>query len=212
MFLHSLWCSQFPVSPFLPPLLLSHQNRFRRNTVCIACGRGRAGGAPAPPTDPMLSPSFQVSYPSPRFATRFNNVQSAPHSPPSSAPPSAAAPRFPMQTASSALAAAQAQMPAKAPPPQYPPLTPSGRALSIGGRVRNISTDAMSPCVMYWPDNEPLPDKSQIRPIDSALITVRAWPVGASHPRLMFCGTVSTHHQHREQGRRGASARRLAVW
>ena len=76
----------------------------------------------------------------------------------------------------SALAAAQAQMPSKAPPPKYPPLTPSGRALSVGGRVRDISCDPLSPCFMYWPDNEALPDPSQIRPIDSALITVSTHP------------------------------------
>ena len=64
-------------------------------------------------------------------------------------------------------------MPTKAPPPQYPPLTPSGRALSVGGRVRNISRDPLAPCVMYWPDNEPLPEPCQIRPMDSALMTVR---------------------------------------
>ena len=91
-----------------------------------------------------------------------------------------------MQATSKALAAAQAQMPAKAPPPQYPPLTPSGRALSVGGRVRNISRDPYPPCVMYWPDNEPLPEPSQIRPLDSALTTVRPWPPSPSLPRLTF--------------------------
>ncbi|KAJ6449082.1 hypothetical protein C8R47DRAFT_941113, partial [Mycena vitilis] len=45
-----------------------------------------------------------------------------------------------------------------------PFLTPSGRAWAIGGGVRNISTDPASPCFMYWPDNEPLPEQGQIRP------------------------------------------------
>lgn len=46
----------------------------------------------------------------------------------------------------------------------HPLLTPSGRAFAIGGRVRNISNDPLSPCIMYWPDNEPLPEQGQIRP------------------------------------------------
>lgn len=56
----------------------------------------------------------------------------------------------------------------------YPLLTPSGRALSVGGRVRNISEDPMFPCIMYWPDNEPFPEHGQIRPIGS---TVSVSPV-----------------------------------
>ncbi|KAG7087719.1 hypothetical protein E1B28_013665 [Marasmius oreades] len=43
-------------------------------------------------------------------------------------------------------------------------LTPSGRAFAIGGRIQNISSDPLSPCIMYWPDNEPLPEPGQIRP------------------------------------------------
>lgn len=57
--------------------------------------------------------------------------------------------------------------------PTYPLLTPSGHALSAGGRVRNISTDPTAPCIMYWPDNEPLPERGQIRPSGSAVIQVR---------------------------------------
>jgi hypothetical protein len=57
-------------------------------------------------------------------------------------------------------------------PPSYIPhseylklLTPSGHALAIGGRVRNISTNPMSPCVIWWPDNERLPEQGCIRPL-----------------------------------------------
>ncbi|KAI0270759.1 hypothetical protein BC834DRAFT_532431 [Gloeopeniophorella convolvens] len=61
---------------------------------------------------------------------------------------------------------------AGAPEPQMPPLlshktphvlTPSGRAFSMGGRVQDISSDPLSPCIMFWPDNEPLPEQGQIR-------------------------------------------------
>ena len=58
--------------------------------------------------------------------------------------------------------------------PTYPLLTPSGHALSAGGRVRNISTDPTFPCIMYWPDNEPLPERGQIRPSGSQVIQVCA--------------------------------------
>ncbi|KAI0087648.1 hypothetical protein BDY19DRAFT_892793 [Irpex rosettiformis] len=63
-------------------------------------------------------------------------------------------------------------IPAKPPAPSYPLLTPSGHALASGGRVRNISLDPMNPCVMYWPDNEPLPERGQIRPTGSAVTQV----------------------------------------
>ncbi|KAF7373407.1 RanBP2-type domain-containing protein [Mycena sanguinolenta] len=46
----------------------------------------------------------------------------------------------------------------------HPLLTPSGRAFAVGGKVQNISSDPLSPCIMYWPDNEPFPEQSQIRP------------------------------------------------
>ena len=58
--------------------------------------------------------------------------------------------------------------------PTYPLLTPSGHALSAGGRVRNISLDPTAPCIMYWPDNEPLPERGQIRPSGSQVIQVCA--------------------------------------
>ncbi|KAJ7468583.1 hypothetical protein FB451DRAFT_1368880 [Mycena latifolia] len=46
----------------------------------------------------------------------------------------------------------------------HPLLTPSGRAFASGGKVQNISSDPLSPCIMYWPDNEPFPEQGQIRP------------------------------------------------
>jgi hypothetical protein len=42
-------------------------------------------------------------------------------------------------------------------------LTPSGRAFSVGGRVQDVSSDPLSSCFMFWPDNEPLPEQGQIR-------------------------------------------------
>lgn len=43
-------------------------------------------------------------------------------------------------------------------------LTPSGRAFSVGGRVQDVSSDPLSSCFLFWPDNEPLPEQGQIRP------------------------------------------------
>uniref|UniRef100_A0A0W0FYU5 RanBP2-type domain-containing protein n=1 Tax=Moniliophthora roreri TaxID=221103 RepID=A0A0W0FYU5_MONRR len=61
----------------------------------------------------------------------------------------------------------------------HPLLTPSGRAFAIGGRVQNISSDPLSPCIMYWPDNEPFPEQGQIRP--GNLVGIAATPTNPKH-------------------------------
>lgn len=80
--------------------------------------------------------------------------------------------------------------------PCYPILTPSGKALSAGGRVRNVSTDPLAPCIMYWPDNEPLPDNGQVRPLGSAATQVCAYlvhqPVALSYATLHSTHLSST--------------------
>lgn len=58
------------------------------------------------------------------------------------------------------------------PKPTHPILTPSGRAFAIGGKVQNVSSDPLSPCIMYWPDNEPFPEQGQIRPSNVVGVTV----------------------------------------
>jgi len=77
------------------------------------------------------------------------------------------------------VAALEPQMPLS--PPQRVPhiLTPSGRAFSVGGRVQDVSTDPLSPCVIFWPDNEPFPEQSQIRPSNL---------VGMPHPPILNTG------------------------
>ena len=52
-------------------------------------------------------------------------------------------------------------------------LTPSGRAFSVGGRAQDVSSDPLSPCIIFWPDNEPFPEQSQIRPSNLVGIAVR---------------------------------------
>ncbi|KAH8103227.1 hypothetical protein DFH11DRAFT_1866285 [Phellopilus nigrolimitatus] len=62
--------------------------------------------------------------------------------------------------------------------PQHPLLTPSGRALAVGGKVLNVSVDSLAPCIMFWPDNEALPEPGQaglanvhVRPCNKCLST-----------------------------------------
>ncbi|KAI0351582.1 hypothetical protein OH77DRAFT_1498386 [Trametes cingulata] len=182
-------------------------HNFQRNISCIVCGRPRSGGAPPLSADQAHPPNYPLANPSPRFASRYNGIQSAPQTPLTSM--SSPAPGFPFMGPSSGLSAgalpAPSHTPSKAPPPQYPPLTPSGRALSVGGRVRNISRDPLSPCVMYWPDNEPLPEPCQIRPIDSALITyppiINTGNKGAAEkqPGDWICGKCNYHNWRRRK-------------
>jgi len=64
---------------------------------------------------------------------------------------------------------------AKPSSPTHPLLTPSGRSFAVGGKVQNISSDPLSPCIMYWPDNESFPEQGQIRP--STLMIVPQPPI-----------------------------------
>ncbi|CDO74691.1 hypothetical protein BN946_scf184960.g5 [Trametes cinnabarina] len=183
-------------------------HNFQRNIACIVCGRPRSGGAPPLSAEQAYSPNYPLANPSPRFASRYNGTQSAPQTP--LAPTPSAASGFPFQGPAhgAGLGVApppHAHTPSKAPPPQYPPLTPSGRALAVGGRVRNISRDPLSPCVMYWPDNEPLPEPCQIRPIDSALMTyppiINTGNKGAAEkqPGDWICGKCNYHNWRRRK-------------
>lgn len=79
-------------------------------------------------------------------------------------------------------------------------LTPSGRALAVGGKVQNISRDPVAPCIVYWPDNEPLPEQGQIRPATAAQVQVRR---SSSLPSPLDSDadvplTATSHYEHRE--------------
>ncbi|EJD43039.1 hypothetical protein AURDEDRAFT_185801 [Auricularia subglabra TFB-10046 SS5] len=115
-------------------------HNFSRNVVCISCGGPRPALQPLPPQT-VIQPPFlppHQAMPSPRF------VAAAVPGIPSPSPLAAA-----MQVASQKGQSL---------------LTPSGRAFSVGGKVQNISTDPLAPCIIFWPDNEPLPEQGQIRP------------------------------------------------
>ncbi|KAJ7883883.1 hypothetical protein B0H14DRAFT_3857229 [Mycena olivaceomarginata] len=131
-------------------------HNFRRNLSCIGCGCPRADVFVAPdhdalrqevslrPWDPLscnhrTSPSFTV----------MDYLGGPAHSSCAFPPP------FP---------ASDSRGPHHG-LPKKKHITPSGRAFAIGGRVQNISSDPMSPLIMFWPDNEPFPEPGQIRPM-----------------------------------------------
>lgn len=158
---------QFWVSRSLPPSQTFSDILSRRNQVCIGCGCPRTNLRAVTPC-----------LPSPRFSS----------SPASLSPTSYSFPTTP-------------QSPSFPPSPvaktNHPLLTPSGRAFALGGKVQNISNDPLSPCVMYWPDNEPFPEQGQIRP--STLVGV---PVSKKVPNLSICLTpcrpAASHPEYRE--------------
>ncbi|KAJ7468586.1 hypothetical protein FB451DRAFT_1039368 [Mycena latifolia] len=176
-------------------------HNFGRNLTCIGCGCSRsptgAGSDPAGSDTPQSphnqhfslkspTPPSSRPQPSPRFAAAngmhySGNLSPSAYAFPLQSPPSYA--RTPQQypasmqpivnlpPPSSPLASPTANKSMSA----HPLLTPSGRAFASGGKVQNISSDPLSPCIMYWPDNEPFPEQGQIRP--SGLMGVPQPPI-----------------------------------
>ncbi|CAE7222619.1 unnamed protein product [Rhizoctonia solani] len=150
----------------LTPSCTAHN--FGRNMTCIACG------APRP-----LDIGMSVPKPSTDYDRYFDQRASLSLSPP---PPR----RFDSLPVGG-----------KQHPPRLPSiLTPSGRAFARGGRIQNISPIAVAPLIMFWPDNEPLPQACQIRPPFSPgshppiLNTGNRGPV-EHQPGDWFCGKCS---------------------
>lgn len=160
-----------PISQFYFVLTLSCVLR-RRNLACIGCGCLRPGNRTPSPQRQSSNSGMQSTRlaSSPRFVSSPNqhlsNVTNFAHSPMSPMPSPNAYSNYP-----------QGSHPHNPPPPMTHPvsapkpptpvhhlLTPSGRSFSVGGKVQNISTDPLSPCVLYWPDNEAFPEQGQIRP------------------------------------------------
>lgn len=161
----------------------------RRNLTCIGCGCPRPGNRTPSPHDQLPSSMQTARLPSsPRFVTPLNpnsacnsaSFMQPPISPLQSPSYSnfGQSPPF-SQTQGHPASVSAPLSAAKSPSPVHHLLTPSGRAFSIGGKVQNISTDPLSPCVMYWPDNEPFPEQGQIRPS-----VVMGVPVRVSFLRL----------------------------
>ncbi|KAF7307695.1 RanBP2-type domain-containing protein [Mycena kentingensis (nom. inval.)] len=151
-------------------------HNFGRNLTCIGCGCPRSPTTNGTPVD---SPHHNHTYNphhsrpplSPRFVTAANSMYSPNVSPtaygfPPHTPPSIGSGRpqpHPQSPVNIPMASTLAAL-NKAASSGYPLLTPSGRAFAIGGKVQNVSSDPLAPCIMYWPDNEPFPEQGQIRP------------------------------------------------
>lgn len=146
----------------------SHPFRNSRNLACIGCGCPRSSLPPTTTTTLAASP---------RMASHVFYSSAQPHQAHWHQPPIDLA-QLNTQLAGLSLQQQHHQVqppkqqqpvaqhaPPLAPPKFTPPLlTPSGKAFAIGGRVQNISSDPLSPCIMWWPDNEPFPEQGQIRP------------------------------------------------
>lgn len=145
------------------PCMILH----RRNISCIGCGCPRAGNPPTPSLNPPSS-SAPRTLPSPRFASfnpMLSQTQCSPASVPQCLSPYPQVSQPPVYQFTPPIQSANHNKSAH-------PLTPSGRSFALGGKVQNISTDPLSPCIMYWPDNEPLPEIGQIRPSGLAGVPV----------------------------------------
>ncbi|KIK92241.1 hypothetical protein PAXRUDRAFT_830145 [Paxillus rubicundulus Ve08.2h10] len=138
-------------------------HNFGRNLACRGCGCPRSESQ-IPPMNRQAP--FGVSLTrlpaSPRFAGGANAVPFHQASPVPSPFTTSLHPNVPHGARHSS--SAQPGVGIKPASPSHPVLTPSGRSFSVGGKVQNISSDPLTPCIMYWPDNEPFPEQGQIRP------------------------------------------------
>lgn len=147
------------------PCMILH----RRNLSCIGCGCPKSSSQ----QHQQQQQPQQLFYSSPSVAPR---PAASPRFATSTTPPSATSPIRAAGPLNSYLPQPRPMgyQPHLSGPPKtaHPLLTPSGRAFAVGGRVQNISTDPLSPCIMYWPDNEPFPEQGQIRPGNLAGVAV----------------------------------------
>ncbi|KAJ7619428.1 hypothetical protein FB45DRAFT_158454 [Roridomyces roridus] len=151
-------------------------HNFGRNLTCIGCGcpRSPTNGSAASGNDtpPAQSPHHQQHFalqapPRPQLSPRFasnNSMQQYPSNSTYGYPSPCASQQGYVQQPVVNLPAPSSPSTANIGMPAHPLLTPSGRAFARGGKVQNISRDPLSPCIMYWPDNEPFPEQGQIRP------------------------------------------------
>ncbi|KIK23358.1 hypothetical protein PISMIDRAFT_29500 [Pisolithus microcarpus 441] len=139
-------------------------HNFGRNLACRGCGCPRSenqvtsmhrqGSAALPSTRLPSSPRFigSVNATSPCVQPSIPHTTSGPHYPSVSQGARHLSPSLP------------GLINVKSPSPSHPLLTPSGRAFAVGGKVQNVSSEPLVPCVIFWPDNEPFPEQGQIRP------------------------------------------------
>lgn len=152
-------------------------HNFGRNLSCIGCGCPRSANSNSS-AQQFANPTNPRAAPSPRFNSQpSSNVTYYSSSlPPHQPSPQPSYISHPQQSHSPRYSVSPVQPHASQPPKSsHPLLTPSGRAFAVGGKVQNISSDPLSPCIMYWPDNEPFPEQGQIRP--SGLVGVPQPPI-----------------------------------
>lgn len=176
--------------------LLSHpMTTTRRNLSCIGCSSPRptsnasqnstlhipansVNTRPVAPCSPRFTAVAQTTYyssgPTPPLSHLHNPINaggsiSYPSQSPTSSPSTSQTNHAPIGLPHQSNAAVNKF--------GHPLLTPSGRAFAVGGKVQNISSDPLNPCILYWPDNEPFPEQGQIRP--SGLVGV---PVSLAFP------------------------------
>ncbi|KAF9451331.1 hypothetical protein P691DRAFT_663483 [Macrolepiota fuliginosa MF-IS2] len=143
-------------------------HNFGRNLSCIGCGCPKSSPTPSQQQQPQQPQQLYSSSnnPMPRLAAspRFSNSPN--RSTPTRPGMPANQPAYSTTFAQPQSSRPMGYQPQVSGPPKtaHPLLTPSGRAFAIGGRVQNVSSDPLLPCIMWWPDNEPFPEQGQIRP------------------------------------------------
>jgi len=155
----------FRQGDWLCPHAHCNVHNFSRNVACISCGSPRpphVSQLPPTPAPPPHIPPFAHWQQQPQQQQQQQQAHSHQSSPRFTSPPISPTVQLSLAQQSPALAVVQ-QMAASAPKGQSL-LTPSGRSFSVGGKVQNISNDPLSPCILFWPDNEPFPEQGQIRP------------------------------------------------
>ncbi|KAJ8580994.1 hypothetical protein M405DRAFT_833260, partial [Rhizopogon salebrosus TDB-379] len=138
-------------------------HNFGRNLACRGCGCPRSDSQPA-----TMQRQGSCGPPALRLPASPRFVNSLGHPPMSQSPlsPPVALPTYPNvgHNVRHGSVPQPSMTGAKPSSPTHPLLTPSGRSFAVGGKVQNVSSDPLSPCIMYWPDNETFPEQGQIRP------------------------------------------------
>lgn len=149
------------------PCMILH----RRNLACRGCGCPRSDSQPA-----TMQRQGSCGPPALRLPASPRFVNSLGHPPMSQSPlsPPVALPTYPNvgHNVRHGSVPQPSMTGAKPSSPTHPLLTPSGRSFAVGGKVQNVSSDPLSPCIMYWPDNETFPEQGQIRPSTLTVIPV----------------------------------------
>jgi len=179
------------------PCMILH----RRNLACRGCG--------CPRSENQVSRQPPSGLPAARFPSSPRFVGSATATSSYSPPliPHTTSPSHyptPSHSPRQMSASQPGLISVKPPSPSHPLLTPSGRSFAVGGKVQNVSSDPLAPCVLYWPDNEPFPEQGQIRPNHLTGIPVRR-PcfVRPAHSPVTL---ATPHSQHGQPGSHRAPA------